>query len=76
MFALLGTLTSALSVLLIVLGDGRCVLSGHIELSALFLFGPKKIKQKYFLGVIHKPHGKDEVGEWLVNCPRLSMQGK
>ena len=48
-FASLGTLTSALSVLLIVLGDGRCVLSGHIELSALFLFGPKEKKQQYFL---------------------------
>ena len=24
------------------------------------------------LGVIHKPRGQEEVGGWLVKCPRLS----
>ena len=27
-------------------------------------------------GVIHKPHGQDEVGGWLVICPQLSTQGR
>ena len=26
--------------------------------------------------VIHKPRGQDEMGGWLVKCPRLSTQGR